>query len=275
MFTTRLATLSLLVTWISASGGLQGAGIIAQPAPATEVKALLKQSSDKRNSKRARQYEDQFLKAIDPVLIAAMKTCTSKTPDTTEPGSIVFVIGADGRVKRLLWSANIPMAECVGEKLRSITTLPRPPEDNWVDGVGVANHSTAEKNAPVDKPFKATGEQLAQYDKAIAPYVAKARATYPAAKARFLAGLPPGYSFSVRVRLFDPNGQREDSFMTVKKISGDKLTGVLGSVDILHSFKTGQTITVKQSDIDNWVIQRPDGSEEGNYVGKFLDHYKP
>ena len=247
----------------------------AGPAPAIEVEALLKQSSDRRNGKQARQYEDKFLKAIDPTLIAAMKTCTSKTPDTVEPGAIAFIIGVDGRVKRLLWSANIPMAECVGEKLRSITTLPRPPEDNWVDGIGVANHSTAEKNAPVDKPFKATADQLAEYEKAISPYVAKARATYPAAKARFLAGLPPGYSFSVRVRLFDPNGQREDSFMTVQKISGGEITGVLGSVDILHSYKRGQTITVKERNIDNWVIVRPDGTEEGNYVGKFLDHYKP
>jgi len=246
----------------------------AGPAPAKEVEALLKQSSDKPNRKQVRQYEDKFLKAIDPTLLAAMTICTSKTPDTVEPGAIAFIIGADGRVKRLLWSADIPMAECVGEKLRSITTLPRPPEDNWVDGVGVANHSQAEKNTAVDKPFKGNAEQTAKYDAAIAPYVAKARATYPAAKARFLAGLPAGYSFWVRVRLFDPNGHREDSFMTVQKINGGKITGVLGPVDILHSYKRGQTITVNERNIDNWVILRPDGIEEGNYVGKFMDHYK-
>ena len=274
MGTTRIAALSVFLGAISISSGLQAA-VSAGPAPASEVETLLKQSRNKRNSKQARQYEDQFLKAIDPVLLPAMGICTKKTPDTTEPGAIAFVIGADGRVKRMLWSKNIPMAECVGEKLRSITRLPRPPEDNWVDGVGVANHSQAEKNTPVDKPFQATREQLVEYDKAIAPYVAKARATYPAAKARFLAGLPPGYSFSVRVRLKDSNGRREDSFLTVTKISGEKITGRLGTVSLLGSYKTGQTITVNESEIDNWVIVRPDGTEEGNYVGKFLDHYKP
>jgi len=246
--------------------------------PDKDVVSLLRQASDKQNPKQKRQYEDKFLKAIDPILLEAIKTCTAKTPDTVWPGEIAFVIAKDGSVKRIMWSAGIPMGECVGEKLRSITKLPPPPEDNWIDGVGVANHSQEEKkraNAPVDRPIKANPEQMAAYDKAIVPYVAKARATYPAAKAKFLAGLPPGYSFSVRVRLRDPNGQREDSFMTVKKINGDKITGVLGTVDILHSYKTGQTITVKESDIDNWVIVRPDGSEEGNYVGKFLDHYKP
>jgi hypothetical protein len=273
----RIVLVALSV--LSLSGfNASAAQVQAGPVPSKEVEALLKESSNKRNGKRVRQYEDEFLKAIDPILIEAMKTCTVKTPDTVWPGSIAFVIAKDGRVKRIMWSAEIPMGACVGEKLRSITKLPPPPEDNWVDGVGVANHSQEEKkraNAPVDKPFKATGQQLAEYDKAIAPYVAKARATYPAARARFLAGLPPGYSFSVRVPLKDPNGQREDSFMTVKKITANKITGVLGSVDILHSYKTGQTITVKEGDIDNWVIVRPDGSEEGNYVGKFLDHYKP
>ena len=274
MLTTRIAALSVLLGTISISSELQAA-VSAGPAPRSEVEALLKQSRGKRNSKQARLYEDQFLKAIDPVLLPAMGICTRKTPDTIEPGAIAFIIAADGRVKRMLWSADIPMAECIGEKLRSITRLPRPPEDNWVDGVGVANHRQAEKNAPVDKPFQATKEQLAEYDKAIAPYVAKARATYAAAKTRFLAGLPPGYSFSVRVRLKDSNGRREDSFLTVTKISGEKITGRLGTVTLLRNYKTGQTITVKESEIDNWVIVRPDGSEEGNYVGKFLDHYKP
>src|SRR5262245_29155257 len=262
MVTTRTAALSVLISGIFSCNELQAA-VSAGPAPRSEVEALLKQSSGKRNNKQARRYQDQFLKAIEPVLLSSMDTCTKKTPDTIEPGSVAFVISADGRVKRILWSADIPMARCVGEKLRSITTLPRPPADNWIDGVGVANHSKFEKNAPPDKPFRATKEQLVEYDKAIAPYVAKARATYPAAKARFVAGLPPGYSFAVRVRLKNSDGQREDSFLTVSKINGDKITGTLGSVTLLRNYKTGQTISVRESEIDNWVIQRADGTEEG------------
>lgn len=274
MLTTRIAALSVLLGAISISSGLHAAAS-AGPAPASEVDALLMNSRVKRQTKQAQKYQDQFLKVIKPTFLAAMKACTNRTPDTIEPGSIAFVIGADGRVKRLLWSADVPLAQCVGEKLRSIAMLPKPPEDNWVDGIGVANHRQAEKNAPIDKPFQATKEQFVEYNKAIAPHVAKARATYPAAKARFLAGLPPGYSFSVRVRLKDSNGRNEDSFLTVNKISGEKITGRLGSVTLLRNYKTGQTISVKESEIDNWVIVRPDGTEEGNYVGKFLDHYKP
>jgi hypothetical protein len=246
----------------------------AGAAPSSEIDRLFQHSMAKRQTKEGRLYEDRFLKVVDPVLRSAMTACSEHTPDTIEPGSIAFIIGADGHVKRLLWSDKIPMAQCVGQRMRSITTLPRPPEDNWIAGAGVANHTNQSKNAPVDKPARANKEQEVQYDKAIAPYVAKARTSYPAAKARFLAGLPPGYRFSVRVRLFDPNGLREDAFLNVTKISGHSVTGVLASIDLIHSYKTGQTITVNESAVDNWLFQRPDGTEEGNYVGKFLDHYK-
>jgi hypothetical protein len=129
MLTTRIAALTVLLGVISISNGLQAA-VSAGPAPRGGVEALLMNSRAKRQMKQAQKYQDQFLKAIQPTFVAAMKTCTNKTPDTVEPGSIAFVIGADGRVKRLLWSGNIALAQCVGEKLRSITTLPKPPEDN-------------------------------------------------------------------------------------------------------------------------------------------------
>jgi hypothetical protein len=42
----------------------------------------------------------------------------------------------------------------------------------------------------------------------------------------------------------------------------------LGSVT---SFQTGATYDLAESDIRDWTIQEPDGGEEGNCVGKFLD----
>lgn len=51
-------------------------------------------------------------------------------------------------------------------------------------------------DAPEDKPFSATDEQFKRIDEAIAPYVKKARDTFPQAKERFLDGLPAGEIFS-------------------------------------------------------------------------------
>src|SRR5256885_660569 len=82
--------------------------------------------------------------------------------------------------------------------------------------VAAPPHHEEKQKAHREKPVgMSSKEKLAAYDRAIAPYVAKARAPYPDAKKRFLAGLPPGYRFSVRVPLSDPDGKREDSFIAV------------------------------------------------------------
>ncbi|MEY2577034.1 MAG: hypothetical protein QOF80_2521 [Verrucomicrobiota bacterium] len=123
-------------------------------------------------------------------------------------------------------------------------------------------------------------EKLLAYRRAAAPYVAKARATYPAAKKRFLAGLPPGHTFAVMVRLqvidhAKKEVQQADIFVDVHAIKNGKVFGRINSPMPIAGYKRGELISVSESEIINWLIARSDGSEEGNYVGKFLDHYKP
>jgi hypothetical protein len=258
-------------------GILSWCSLVSAVAATSELESLTKQAGDNYSTKEGQRYLQQFEKAIFPVFSKALQTCSSSMPDTKEPASIVFLVGGDGTVKRMLYSTDIPFGVCIGSKLRAIKTLPKPPRDNWAVALGAANHQHEEKaKGPPDKPVGMTSkEKLAAYDRAIAPYVAKARATYPGAKKRFLAGLSPGYRFSVRVPLTDPDGKREDSFIAVEKISSGKITGTIESqLTLVSHYKNGQRITFPETHIDNWVIVRPDGTEEGNPVGKFLDHYK-
>jgi uncharacterized protein YegJ (DUF2314 family) len=124
-----------------------------------------------------------------------------------------------------------------------------------------------------DRPQAA---QAAALDAAIAPYVAEARKSFPVAKLRFLQGLPSDQAFFVTVKLKDGKGHSERVFIHVAEIRG---TTVLGSIanDILlvDGFKAGQKYSVDEAEILDWLIAKPDGSEEGNFVGKFLDTYKP
>jgi len=263
---------------IVASSFLACCSLAAAIAAPSDLETLTKQAGRNYDTKEGQRYLEAMQTAIMPVFSKALGTCSSSMPDTKEPASIVFVVAGDGTVKRLLYSTDIPFGTCLGTKLRVIKTLPKPPRDGWVVALGAANHHHEEQaKGPPDKPVGLTSqEKLAAYDRAIAPYVAKARATYPDAKKRFLAGLPPGYRFSVRVPLKDPDGKREDSFIAVEKISGGNITGTIASrLTLVSHYKTGQRITVPETKIDNWVIVRPDGVEEGNPVGKFLDTYKP
>ena len=140
----------------------------------------------------------------------------------------------------------------------------------------------AQKNAPPDKPQSLRGDKQYQaMEKAIAPYVAKARATYPAAKKRFLAGLPPNHLFTVWLP-FDEDDKktgeyrREHVFVVVEKINGGKVYGRINNRTLaLKNHHYGDRVQFPESRIQNWCIVRPDGSEEGNYVGNFLDYWKP
>jgi hypothetical protein len=245
----------------------------AQP---NEFSILKEEASKNGRTKAGRTYEEQAMAAMMPVFSKALQSCNRSTPDTVEPAMFVVVVAADGTVAKVLFSPGIRFGECVGTKLRQVKRLPRPPRDSWAFAFGAANHYHEEvAKGPPDKPLSMTRKQLAELEKVTAPHIAKARATYPAAKKRFLVGLPAGYRFSIQVPLYDRDGIREDPFILVKDIKGGNVTGEIQSKLIgLKDFKTGQRITVPESKITNWVILRPDGVEEGNYVGKFLDHYK-
>jgi len=127
-------------------------------------------------------------------------------------------------------------------------------------------------NAPKDQPFQQ--ESTSQVDRAIAPYVAQARASYPQAKQRFLEGLPKGQHFFLTTRLKDRKDNVEQVFVAVQSIHDGQVRGKIWS-DVMRAegFRHGDAYSFPESDMIDWLITKPDGSEEGNFVGKFLDTY--
>jgi uncharacterized protein YegJ (DUF2314 family) len=131
-------------------------------------------------------------------------------------------------------------------------------------------------NAPPDRSGQITSEQLRKFEEAIKPYVEKARKTWPDAKRRFLAGLPPKHVFAVTTRLYDSTGRFEQVFIEVKEIKDGKITGLIASdVEFITKYKYGDAYSFPETDLIDWTISKPDGTEEGNFVGNFLDTYKP
>jgi hypothetical protein len=116
---------------------------------------------------------------------------------------------------------------------------------------------------------------VAEYRAAIAPYVEKARQTYPAAKKRYLDGLPVGHTFYVVTNLKDSGGTTEQVFVVVAKIADHRISGRIAS-DILgvKGYKNGDAHAFSENEVIDWLISRPDGTEEGNVVGKFLDEWQ-
>ena len=130
-------------------------------------------------------------------------------------------------------------------------------------------------NAPKDKPVDATEAQVLQIEAAIKPYIEKARATYPQAKARFQNGLPPKHSFFVTARLYDSSKRFEQVFIAVSEIKEGTISGVLATeIRLVSGYQLGDAYSFPENELIDWTISKPDGTEEGNFVGNFLDTYQ-
>jgi len=127
-------------------------------------------------------------------------------------------------------------------------------------------------SAPSDQPKALVQEQMSENAKEIAPYVAMARKSYLAARQRFLSGLPRGQNLFLVTRLVDAKGHWEQVFIHVETIADGLVTGTIASdIRLVSGFRPGQIYKFHESDMLDWLISKPDGSEEGNFVGKFLD----
>jgi hypothetical protein len=134
-----------------------------------------------------------------------------------------------------------------------------------------------EPNASRDQPLTAsTGSDAMRMFFAMEPYIAHARASWPDAKRRFVAGLPRQHALFVTTRLRDASGRIEQVFVAVDSVSAERVYGRIWSqILIVAGYRLQQPHHFPEGDIIDWMIMRPDGTEEGNVVGRFLDTYRP
>lgn len=126
---------------------------------------------------------------------------------------------------------------------------------------------------PPDRPVESRSTtQFEKLTEAIAPYVEKARATWPPVRARFLAGLPDGAALFATVQLRDGAGRIEQVFVQVESIEAGRISGIIwNDIHTVSGYAKGQRHEFPESELIDWTISNADGTEEGNVVGTFLD----
>ena len=83
-------------------------------------------------------------------------------------------------------------------------------------------------------------------------------------------------TFFVTTRLQDAAGRIEQIFVLVDSIIGDRVTGWIASdLEQVVGFHKGQRYELLERDLLDWMILRPDGTEEGNVVGLFVQGFRP
>jgi hypothetical protein len=132
-------------------------------------------------------------------------------------------------------------------------------------------------NAPEDRPVTATAVcQWQAMLKAIEPYVAQARQSYPEARRRFVGRAQPVRPFFVTTQLHDAKGHHEQVFVAVDSIVGARIFGTIANpLNVVQGYRYQQPYSFDDTELFDWTFANPDGSEEGNVVGKFIDTYTP
>lgn len=139
-------------------------------------------------------------------------------------------------------------------------------------GIGQVRAFQLAPNAPKDRPYYSNEAKKEKLYRIFQPCVAQARESYPAAKQRFLNGSLQGSLFSVTTRLHDSLGHEEQVFIIVRSIKDGQISGTIASaIELVKGYKDGDDYNMPESEILDWTISKPDGTEEGNCMGKLMD----
>jgi len=141
----------------------------------------------------------------------------------------------------------------------------------------VSRSTPTPKTAPTDAGFATTADsQSACVDNLIAPYVAKARASYPEARERFARGLPTGFHLAVTTQLHDDSGHFEHVFIRVHSIVKGRVFGWINNdIYVVRGYRHFMPYDLAEDEILDWTITDANGVEvQGNFVGTYLDTFQ-
>ena len=127
--------------------------------------------------------------------------------------------------------------------------------------------------APGDRPFRVGDAQsLADFHAFLEPCRVRARAEWPGIRRRFLQGLPAQRSLFIVTRLRDARARTEQVFIVVDSLRARHIVGRIWSdINTVEGYRHRQPLVLPDSLIVDWMIAHPDGSEEGNRMGKIID----
>ena len=76
----------------------------------------------------------------------------------------------------------------------------------------------------------------------------------------------------VSILLADEGRNAEYLFVAVDKIEGSTVSGrVWNDVTAVKGLHHGSQIELPEDAISDWLISNPDGTEDGNLIGKYMD----
>ena len=111
-----------------------------------------------------------------------------------------------------------------------------------------------------------------KFEAMIAPCIAMTKKALPDVKKNYVGRQLQGDALYVTVRLYDPNGKKEALHLQVATWEGAAIRGKINETPrALKTYHRGQTIEVKETDVLDWTFLKPDGTEDGNLIGRQIE----
>jgi uncharacterized protein YegJ (DUF2314 family) len=103
----------------------------------------------------------------------------------------------------------------------------------------------------------------------------KARSRLPELKSRFNSGLEPGFSILVKVPFKTDSDGREWMWVEITKWKGQHITGILQNDPAeISKLKAGAIVSAEEKDVFDYILNKADGTYEGNETGKIIEKEK-
>ncbi|MBX0291598.1 hypothetical protein K3G63_14200 [Hymenobacter sp. HSC-4F20] len=99
----------------------------------------------------------------------------------------------------------------------------------------------------------------------------EARRTLPQARQRYQRGLPAGTNFFLTARVLNEAATPEPVVVLIDTWQAGHITGRIMRFGADGRATPAGATDFEEEAILDWILLRPNGAEEGNYLGKFLD----
>jgi uncharacterized protein YegJ (DUF2314 family) len=114
-----------------------------------------------------------------------------------------------------------------------------------------------------------------KHNQAIEAASARARLKLPALRKEFNAGLQPGETLLLKAPFETSGGAREWMWVEVSSWKGNAIVGLLANEpEDVPGLRAGATVSVSEKDIFDYILNKADGSMEGNETGKLIEKFQ-
>lgn len=146
------------------------------------------------------------------------------------------------------------------------------PENRLIEVAFSSDNPQIEHNEVISKIFGSVDEvTLLKHDEKLEAASDRAKAKIPELRKLFLAGLPLNTHLLIKFPFDSQDGQREWMWVEITKWKGDNIDGLLqNDPRFVMTLKAGQKVSKNINDMFDYILYKPDGSQEGNETGKII-----